>query len=172
MTASYRAFSVAMISRFHCCTIAARLHRRTSMQSAVHSTSSTSRTSTSSAARTSGRKTAMLVGSRHLLISISLHKCACLCIGYGSSVGLSPQGVHAATWWLPGQLVLKHTPQGDVHNIACGASTGANHLVCIELALKIVQKINAGQRFMAYILLPLFPEGATSCLAWITAAHS
>jgi hypothetical protein len=47
----------------------------------------------------------------------------------------------------------------DVQNVACGAGTGANHLVCIELALKIVQKINAGQRFMAYILLPLFPEG-------------
>ncbi len=38
---------------------------------------------------------------------------------------------------------------------------GATHLVAIELALKIVQKINAGQRFMAYVMLPLFPEGAT-----------
>lgn len=38
-------------------------------------------------------------------------------------------------------------------------SAGATHLVAIELALKIVQKINAGQRFMAYIVLPLFPEG-------------
>ena len=31
--------------------------------------------------------------------------------------------------------------------------------MAIELALKIVQKINAGQRFMAYIVLPLYPEG-------------
>lgn len=32
--------------------------------------------------------------------------------------------------------------------------------MAIELALKIVQKINAGQRFMAYIVLPLYPEGS------------
>jgi hypothetical protein len=63
----------------------------------------------------------------------------------------------AASSLLPGQLARKQTCRRCLQ--CCGAGTGANHLVCIELALKIVQKINAGQRFMAYILLPLFPEG-------------
>lgn len=63
---------------------------------------------------------------------------------------------------------------------AVSARTGAEHLIPIELALKIVQKIHSGERFMAYILLPLYPEGdpasSSRCYVWhtmcIAYAHS
>mmetsp|Transcript_18608 Transcript_18608/g.56169 ORF Transcript_18608/g.56169 Transcript_18608/m.56169 type:complete len:842 (-) Transcript_18608:570-3095(-) len=48
---------------------------------------------------------------------------------------------------------------GSSHVWSKDRHAGANHLVAVELALKIVQKINARERFMAYIVLPLFPEG-------------
>lgn len=41
---------------------------------------------------------------------------------------------------------------------------GAIHLIPIEIALKIASKIRAGERFCAYILLPMWPEGASSCV--------
>jgi phospholipase D1/2 len=37
--------------------------------------------------------------------------------------------------------------------------TGANHLIPMELTLKICSKIRAGQRFAVYIVVPMFPEG-------------
>ncbi|KAH9566019.1 hypothetical protein CY35_04G109300 [Sphagnum magellanicum] len=36
---------------------------------------------------------------------------------------------------------------------------GANHLIPMELTLKICSKIRAGQRFAVYIVVPMFPEG-------------
>lgn len=36
---------------------------------------------------------------------------------------------------------------------------GANHLVPIELALKIVSKIKAKEQFAVYVVIPMFPEG-------------
>lgn len=36
---------------------------------------------------------------------------------------------------------------------------GCDHLVCVEIALKCVEKIKAGASFCAYILIPPFPEG-------------
>ena len=44
------------------------------------------------------------------------------------------------------------------------ALAGATHLIAIELALKIVQKINAGERFMVYAVIPMWPEGAGNCV--------
>ena len=35
-----------------------------------------------------------------------------------------------------------------------------SNLVPLEIALKIAEKIRAGQAFAAYIVLPLWPEGA------------
>ena len=35
----------------------------------------------------------------------------------------------------------------------------SNHLVAIELAEKICAKIRAGQRFVAYLIVPMYPEG-------------
>ena len=38
-------------------------------------------------------------------------------------------------------------------------STGANNLIPMEIALKIANKIRANERFSAYILIPMWPEG-------------
>lgn len=36
---------------------------------------------------------------------------------------------------------------------------GANHIIPMELALKICSKIKEGKRFCAYIVIPMWPEG-------------
>ncbi|BBN05147.1 phospholipase D1/2 [Marchantia polymorpha subsp. ruderalis] len=38
--------------------------------------------------------------------------------------------------------------------------SGASHLIPMELALKIVSKIEAGERFAVYVVVPMWPEGA------------
>lgn len=40
--------------------------------------------------------------------------------------------------------------------------SGANNLIPIEIALKIAEKIKAGERFSAYIVIPMWPEGIPS----------
>ncbi|KAK7399686.1 hypothetical protein VNO78_10875 [Psophocarpus tetragonolobus] len=44
-------------------------------------------------------------------------------------------------------------------------NAGANHLVPMELALKIASKINAKQRFSVYIVIPMWPEGVPTSAA-------
>lgn len=39
---------------------------------------------------------------------------------------------------------------------------GADNLVPVELALKIVSKIRENQRFSVYIVIPMWPEGVPS----------
>lgn len=36
---------------------------------------------------------------------------------------------------------------------------GANNLIPIEIAFKIASKIRANERFTAYIVIPMWPEG-------------
>ncbi|KAL7197792.1 hypothetical protein ACSBR2_020333 [Camellia fascicularis] len=36
---------------------------------------------------------------------------------------------------------------------------GANNLIPMEIALKIAEKIRARERFAAYIVIPMWPEG-------------
>lgn len=36
---------------------------------------------------------------------------------------------------------------------------GANNLIPMEIALKIADKIRANQRFVVYIVIPMWPEG-------------
>lgn len=36
---------------------------------------------------------------------------------------------------------------------------GANNLIPMEIALKIASKIRANERFAAYIIIPMWPEG-------------
>lgn len=38
-------------------------------------------------------------------------------------------------------------------------SAGANNLIPMEIALKIVNKIKANERFCVYIVIPMWPEG-------------
>ncbi|XP_021855176.2 phospholipase D beta 1-like isoform X1 [Spinacia oleracea] len=42
---------------------------------------------------------------------------------------------------------------------------GANNLIPIEIALKIAEKIKADERFAAYVVLPMWPEGDPKSLA-------
>ena len=39
------------------------------------------------------------------------------------------------------------------------SSSGANNLIPMEIALKIANKIRAHERFAAYIVIPMWPEG-------------
>ena len=39
---------------------------------------------------------------------------------------------------------------------------GADHLIPMELSLKIASKIRANERFAVYIVIPMWPEGAPS----------
>ncbi|KAH9325861.1 hypothetical protein KI387_006039, partial [Taxus chinensis] len=43
--------------------------------------------------------------------------------------------------------------------------TGCDHLIPIELALKIARKIEAGERFTVYIVIPMWPEGLPDSLS-------
>ncbi|KAK7359099.1 hypothetical protein VNO77_01045 [Canavalia gladiata] len=44
-------------------------------------------------------------------------------------------------------------------------NAGANHLVPMELALKIASKISANERFSVYIIIPMWPEGVPTSAA-------
>ena len=39
------------------------------------------------------------------------------------------------------------------------ADTNCHHVIPVEIAQKVVDKIHARQRFVAYIVIPMFPEG-------------
>jgi len=45
------------------------------------------------------------------------------------------------------------------------SSIGANHLIPMELALKIASKISAHERFSVYIVIPMWPEGVPTSAA-------
>lgn len=42
---------------------------------------------------------------------------------------------------------------------------GADNLIPMELALKIVSKIRARERFTVYVVIPMWPEGVPSSAA-------
>ena len=48
---------------------------------------------------------------------------------------------------------------GSSHCWPANRNAPSRHLVPLEIALKIVSKINQGQRFAAYIVLPMYSEG-------------
>ncbi|KAL8114528.1 phospholipase D beta 1-like [Apium graveolens] len=48
---------------------------------------------------------------------------------------------------------------GSSYNWAHYRNLGANNLIPIEVALKIASKIRANERFCAYIVIPMWPEG-------------
>lgn len=45
------------------------------------------------------------------------------------------------------------------------AAGNANHLIPVELALKVASKIEAGEPFGCVVLLPMYSEGALICPA-------
>ena len=48
---------------------------------------------------------------------------------------------------------------GSAHTWDDEQDTKAHHIIPVEIALKIVDKINKGERFTAYVVIPMFPEG-------------
>ncbi|KAG0563480.1 hypothetical protein KC19_8G034600 [Ceratodon purpureus] len=48
---------------------------------------------------------------------------------------------------------------GSSYNWPDYTSAGANHIIPMELALKICSKIREGKRFAVYIVVPMWPEG-------------
>lgn len=48
---------------------------------------------------------------------------------------------------------------GSSHAWPADRSAPCRHLIPLEIALKIVSKINAGERFAVYIVLPMYSEG-------------
>lgn len=53
---------------------------------------------------------------------------------------------------------------GSSHNWSSHRNLGANNLIPIEIALKIVNKIKANERFCVYIVIPMWPEGAPTSI--------
>ncbi|KAL0682091.1 hypothetical protein Bca4012_048938 [Brassica carinata] len=49
---------------------------------------------------------------------------------------------------------------GSSFNWDSNKDLGANNLIPIEMALKIANKIRAREKFAAYIVIPMWPEGA------------
>ena len=54
---------------------------------------------------------------------------------------------------------------GSAYNWEEGNDTLAHHIIPTEIAQKITDKINAGEDFKAYILIPMFPEGIPTTMA-------
>ena len=48
---------------------------------------------------------------------------------------------------------------GSAYSWLQNDEVNCNHTIPVEIAQKIVDKIHAGQRFTAYIMIPMFPEG-------------
>ncbi|KAE8694616.1 Phospholipase D gamma 3 [Hibiscus syriacus] len=51
---------------------------------------------------------------------------------------------------------------GSSYNWDAQKDLGANNLIPMEIALKIANKIRSNERFSAYILIPMWPEGVTT----------
>ncbi|XP_057977595.1 phospholipase D beta 1-like [Malania oleifera] len=54
---------------------------------------------------------------------------------------------------------------GSSYNWASYKDLGANNLIPMEIALKIADKIRANERFCAYIVVPMWPEGVPTSAA-------
>ncbi|XP_028123958.1 phospholipase D beta 2-like [Camellia sinensis] len=54
---------------------------------------------------------------------------------------------------------------GSSYNWSSHKDIGANILIPMEIALKITDKIRACERFVAYIVIPMWPEGNPTCAA-------
>eukprot|EP00246_Nothoceros_aenigmaticus_P012217 TRINITY_DN367_c0_g1_i2.p1 TRINITY_DN367_c0_g1~~TRINITY_DN367_c0_g1_i2.p1 ORF type:complete len:517 (+),score=110.53 TRINITY_DN367_c0_g1_i2:1151-2701(+) len=48
---------------------------------------------------------------------------------------------------------------GSCFSWPCDQGAGAEHLIPVELTQKIVSKIEAGERFTVYVVVPMWPEG-------------
>jgi phospholipase D1/2 len=54
---------------------------------------------------------------------------------------------------------VKMNKVNSTYDLDTFLATGAENLIPIELAIKIARKIKAKERFAAYIVIPMWPEG-------------
>lgn len=48
---------------------------------------------------------------------------------------------------------------GSAYTWTTDSDANCHHTIPVEIAQKIINKIACGQRFTAYIVIPMFPEG-------------
>ena len=48
---------------------------------------------------------------------------------------------------------------GSAYSWESDVDTNCHHTIPVELTMKIVSKIQMKQRFTAYVVIPMFPEG-------------
>uniref|UniRef100_M8BAU5 Phospholipase D n=1 Tax=Aegilops tauschii TaxID=37682 RepID=M8BAU5_AEGTA len=84
-----------------------------------------------------------LVCGKNVLIDMSIHT------AYVTAIRAAQHFIY-----IENQYFLGSSFQWDSHR-----DLGANNLIPIEVALKIANKIYANERFSAYIIIPMWPEG-------------
>ncbi|XP_010272594.1 PREDICTED: phospholipase D beta 1-like [Nelumbo nucifera] len=90
-----------------------------------------------------------LVCSKNVLIDMSIHT------AYVKAIRAAQHFIY-----IENQYFL-----GSSYNWASYKDTGANNLIPMEIALKIANKIRANERFAAYIVIPMWPEGVPTSTA-------
>ncbi|CAI0400016.1 unnamed protein product [Linum tenue] len=84
-----------------------------------------------------------LLCGKNILIDMSIHA------AYVNAIRTAQNFIY-----IENQYFLGSSYGWDSYN-----NLGANNLIPMEIALKIAEKIRANQRFAAYILIPMWPEG-------------
>ncbi|KAK4844937.1 hypothetical protein QYF36_026225 [Acer negundo] len=87
-----------------------------------------------------------LVCGKNVLIDMSIHT------AYVNAIRAAQHFIY-----IENQYFLGSSYNWDSHK-----DLGANNLIPMEIALKIANKIRANERFSAYILIPMWPEGVPS----------
>ncbi|XVF52792.1 hypothetical protein PTKIN_Ptkin05aG0047000 [Pterospermum kingtungense] len=87
-----------------------------------------------------------LVCGKNFLIDMSIHT------AYVNAIRAAQRFIY-----IENQYFLGSSYNWDSHK-----DLGANNLIPIEIALKIANKIRSNERFSAYILIPMWPEGVTT----------
>ncbi|XVF13227.1 hypothetical protein REPUB_Repub08aG0190500 [Reevesia pubescens] len=87
-----------------------------------------------------------LVCGKNVLIDMSIHT------AYVNAIRAAQRFIY-----IENQYFLGSSYNWDSHK-----DLGANNLIPIEIALKIASKIRSNERFSAYILIPMWPEGVTT----------
>ncbi|KAB2018217.1 hypothetical protein ES319_D08G214100v1 [Gossypium barbadense] len=87
-----------------------------------------------------------LVCGKNVLIDMSIHT------AYVNAIRAAQRFIY-----IENQYFLGSSYNWDSHT-----DLGANNLIPMEIALKIANKIRSNERFCAYILIPMWPEGVTT----------
>ncbi|XP_040987551.1 phospholipase D beta 1-like [Juglans microcarpa x Juglans regia] len=90
-----------------------------------------------------------LLCGKNVLIDMSIH------VAYVKAIRTAQKFIY-----IENQYFLGSSYNWDSHK-----DLGANNLIPMEIALKIANKIKANERFSAYIIIPMWPEGVPTSTA-------